>query len=78
MRETVHFDNGAYVPSTLEGQLKLIQADAVSIHELLSTFYRLLVSASDTNDVYEEGNDNDLHDHGDDEGYSIRVRKLSS
>ena len=62
MWETVYFDNGAYVPSTLEDEIERIQADAASIGKLFDTFEGLHVSAitgplstNDTDDVHEEG-----------------------
>ena len=83
MWKTVYFDNGAYVPSTLEDEMGRIQADAASIRELFGTFEGLHVSAvtgplstNDMDDVYEEGEDNDLDGDLDDEGYWSSVRDL--
>ena len=62
MLETVYFDNGIYVPSTLEAEIKHIQADAASKCNLFGTFDSLHVSAKtapiSTNDMdseHEEG-----------------------
>lgn len=83
MLEAVYFDNGTYVPSTLEDEIKRIQADAASIRELFGTFDGLHVSAItgplSTNDMdgeHEEGEDNDVDSDVDDESYWSSVRDL--
>ena len=69
-------DNGDYVPSTLEDEIKRIQADATSIRELFGTFDGLHVSAikgslstSDMDGEHEEEEDNDVDNYADDGSY---------
>ena len=83
MLETVYFNNGIYVPSTVEDGIKHIQADAASIRELFCTFDGLHVSVItgplSTNNIdceHKKREDNDINSDVDDESYWSSVRDL--
>lgn len=76
MLKTVYFDNGIYVPSTLEDERKRIQANAVSIRELFNIFDDLHISAitnplsiNDMNNEHEERENNNVDSNVDNESY---------
>ena len=83
MLKTVYFDNGIYVPSTLEDERKRIQANAVSIRELFNIFDDLHISAitnplsiNDMNNEHEERENNNVDSNVDNESYWSSLRDL--
>lgn len=77
MLRRVYFDNGSYVPSTLEDEIDRIQANAASTRELFGVFDGLHVSVTnDTDDMHKADEDSELDNDADDEVYWSKVSIL--